>query len=161
MAKIEVSKDVLLDAAQMSLAATMAAIAGFLKEHNIPLKDFVTYMGESFEGSLEMLEGRGAGEVMEHLLKLEILPMGAEVVSSRLSADSAEVTLTTLPPKPVLEKFGTTPKELLSGFGVTQREFESIFAMFQPAAKAIGLKFSHHSKDNQEILTLETAASKK
>lgn len=155
MLKTKVSKEMLLDGAQMSIAATTAAIAGFLKEHNIPLKDSVAYLGETFEGSLSDLEGRGADEVMEHLLMLEVLPMGAEVISSKATADKAEVTLTSLPPQAVLEKFGTTPKELLEGFGVTQKEFESIYESFAPAAKAIGLKFKHASKDGREILSLE------
>jgi hypothetical protein len=38
--KIEATKEVLLDGAQMCIAATVAAIAGFLKQRNIPLKDF-------------------------------------------------------------------------------------------------------------------------
>ncbi len=155
MPELKVSKDMLLDGAQMSLAATTAAIAGFLKERNIPIKDFVAYLGDNFEGMLGDLEGRGVDEVMEHLLKLEVLPMGAEIVSSKMTKDTAEVTLTTLPPKKVLEKFGTSPKDFLDGFGVTQKEFESIYESYAPAAKAIGLKFGHRSRDSQEVLTLE------
>ena len=155
MAKTKVSKEVLLDGAQMCIAATVAGIAGFLKERNIPIKELSAYMGEKFEDSLGALEGRGADEVMEHLLTLEILPMGAEIVSSQSTPDKAEITLTTLPPSAVLEKFGTTPRELLRGFGVTQKEFESIYAMFEPAAKAIGLKFTHQVKGGQELLALE------
>ena len=96
---------------------------------------------------------------MEHLLTLEVLPMGAEVISSQLSPDKAEVALTPLPPRAVLEKFGTTPKELLMDFGVTQKEYESIYAMYEPAVKAIGLKFRHYLKDSQEIISLEKARS--
>jgi hypothetical protein len=160
MAKIKVSKEMLLDGAQMGMAATVAAIAGFLKERNIPLKDFVTYLGESFEGSFGDLEGRGADEVMEHLLTLEVLPMGAEVISSQLTVERAEVTLTTLPPASVLEKFGTSPKELLKGFGVTQKEYESIYESYAPAIKAIGLSFKHKVKDGQETLILEKVSKR-
>ena len=45
MAKNAVSQEVLLDGAQMCIAATIAGIAGFLKERNIPLVDLVNYMG--------------------------------------------------------------------------------------------------------------------
>ncbi|MDO8578717.1 MAG: hypothetical protein Q7R50_06010 [Dehalococcoidales bacterium] len=155
MPELKVSKDILLDGAQMSLAATTAAIAGFLKERNIPIKDFVAYMGDNFEGMLGDMEGRGADEVMEHLLKLEVLPMGAEIVSSKMTPDTAEVTLTALPPQKVLEKFGTSSKDFLEGFGVTQKEFASIYESYAPAAKAIGMTFRHHSRDSQEVLTLE------
>ena len=155
MPKAAVSKEMLLDGAQMCIAGTVAAIAGFLKERKIPISDFTAYMGDRFEGALQDLEGRGADEVMQHLLALEVLPMGAEVVLTKSSADRAEVTLTTLPPAKVLEKFGTTPKELLRGFGVTQREFESIYDSFVPAAKAIGMKLAHHIKDGQEVLVIE------
>lgn len=158
MAKIVVTKDVLLDGAQMFIASTVTGIIGFLKEREIPVKEFIAYMGEKFEGSLEELEGRGAGETMEHLLALGLLPMGAEVISKQLSPDKAEVTITQLPPQAVLEKFGTTPKELLSGFGVTQKEYESLYAMWEPAVKAIGLKFKYHTKNGQEVLSLEKAA---
>ncbi len=155
MPELKVSKDMLLDGAQMNLAGTTAAIAGFLKERNIPVKEFVAYMGDNFEGMLGDLEGRGADEVMEHLLKLEVLPMGAEIVSSKMTKEKAEVTVTAIPPKKVLEKFGTSPKDFLDGFGVTKKEFESIFETYAPAAKAIGLKFTHRSEDSQEVLTLE------
>jgi hypothetical protein len=158
MADTKVSKGVLLDGAQMFIAATVASMAGFLKERHIPLKDLVDYMGDKFESALGDLEGRGADEVMEHLLTLEVLPMGAEVVSSKMTADRAEVTLTPLPPQAVLEKFGTTPAELLEGFGITLKEFESIFRMFEPAAKAIGLTFRHSLKDGQEVISLERAS---
>ncbi len=141
----------------MTIAATMAGIAGFLKDRGIPLKEFVDYMGEKFEGTLGSLEDRGAGEVMEHLLVLEVLPMGGEVVSEKLSAEKAEVTLTSLPPRALLEKFGTTPRELLRDFGVTQSEYESFYAMFEPAAQAIGLSFRHRSIGGQESLVLERA----
>jgi hypothetical protein len=59
----------------------------------------------------------------------------------------------------VLEKFGTTPRELLGGFGVSQRDFEAIYAMYEPAAKAIGLRFTHQLKGGQELLSLEPAPS--
>jgi hypothetical protein len=155
MAKNEVPKEVLLDGVQMTIAATIAGIAGFLKERNIPLKEFVDYLGETFEGSLGDLEGQGVDEVMEHLLTLQILPLGTEVISSKSSSDKAEVTLTTLPPNAVLEKFGTNPAELLEGFDVTPQEYESVYAMYEPATRAIGLKFEHQLKDGQEIISLE------
>ena len=155
MAKAPVSKQVLLDGAQMTIAATMAGIAGFLKERNIPLKEFVSYMGNKFEGTLGSLEGSGADEVMQHLLMLEVLPMGAEVVSDKLGTERADVTLTSLPPRVLLEKFGTTPRQLLRDFRVTQSEYESFYAMYEPAAKAIGLSFKHHANGGQESLILE------
>lgn len=138
----------------MIIAATIAGTAGFLKERGIPFRELIDYMGETFEGSLGDLEGRGADEVIEHLLTLQILPLGVEVVSSQSSQDKAEVTLTTLPPQKVLEKFGTTPEELLEGFDVTQQEYESIYAMYEPAARAIGLEFKHLLKDDQEVISL-------
>ena len=158
MPKTRVSKEVLLDGAQMFIVATIAGVAGFFKERNIPVKELFAYIGDRFEGSLGDLEGRGADEVMEHLLTLEVLPMGVEVVSSQMTADRAEVTLTTLPPQTVLEKFGTTPDELLEGFDITSKEFESVYAMFEPAATAIGMKFRHSLKDGREVISLEKAS---
>jgi hypothetical protein len=158
--KVEASKEVLLDGAQMFISGTIAAIAGFLKQRNIPLKDFFSYMGDKFEGAFGDLEDRGVDEVMKHLLTLEVLPLGAEVISSRLTPEQAEVMLTPLPSKAVLEKFGTTPRELLSGFGITQKEYESVYDSYAPAAKAIGLRFRHALKDGQEILSLEKASRK-
>jgi hypothetical protein len=155
MAKTSVPKEVLLDGAQMCLAATTVGIIGFLKERNIPVKALVDYMGEQFEDSLGDLEGEEVGKVMEHLLTLEVLPMGAEVISSQATAGKAEVTLTSLPPRKVLEKFGTTPGDLLQGFGVTMMEYASIYGMYAPAARAIGLRFRHQLKGGKEILSLE------
>jgi hypothetical protein len=159
MAKESVSKKVLLDGAQMALSAFLAGTMGFLKERNISIQEWVSYIGEQFEGSLGDLEGEEAGRVMEHLLTLQVLPLGAEVTSSQTTEDKAEVTLTPLPSRAVLEKFGTTPRELLRGFGISQRDFEAIYAMYEPAAKAIGLRFTHQLKGGQELLSLEPAPS--
>ena len=153
--KEKVPKEMLLDGAQMSLSAFIAGTMGFLKQRNIPIKDWVSYIGEQFEGSLGGLEGEESAKVMEHLLALEVLPLGVDILSSRSTPDKAETRLTSLPSRTVLEKFGTTPRELLRGFGVTKKEFESILSMYEPAAAAIGLKFKYQPKDDQEILTLE------
>jgi hypothetical protein len=153
--KKDVPKEMLLDGAQMALAAFIAGTMGFIKQRSIPIKDWLSYIGEQFEGSLGALEGEKVGKVMEHLLALQVLPLGVEVLSSQSTPDKAEATLTSLPSRTVLEKFGTTPRELLRGFGVTRKEFESILSMYEPAARAIGLKFKYQSKDDQEILTLE------
>ena len=150
-----VPKEMLLDGAQMSLSAFIAGTMGFLKQQNIPIKDWVSYIGEQFEGSLGELEGEEAGNVMGHILTLEVLPLGVDIVSSQSTPDKAEARLTSLPSRTVLEKFGTTPRELLRGFSVTKKEFESILSMYEPAAAAIGLKFKYQSKDDEEILTLE------
>ena len=157
--KKDVPREMLLDGAQMSLSAFIAGTMGFLKRQNIPIKEWVSYIGEQFEGSLGELEGDEAGSVMGHLLTLEVLPLGVDIVSSQSTPDKAEARLTSLPSRTVLEKFGTTPRELLRGFGVTKKEFESILSMYEPAAKAIGLKFKYQSKDDEEILTLERVRS--
>jgi len=157
MAEGNISKEVLLDGAQMTLSAFIAGTMGFLQERNIAIEEWVSYMGEQFSGSLADLEGDEVSSVMGHLLTLQVLPMGAEVISTQGTADKAEATLTPLPSRTVLEKFGTTPRELLRGFGVTQRKFASIFAMYEPAAEAIGLRFTHQLKNNQQLLSLEKA----
>ena len=153
--KKDVPKEMLLDGAQMTLSALIAGTMGFLKEKNIPIKDWVSYIGEQFEGSLAKLEGEEAGNVIGHLLTLEVLPLGVDILSTKSTPDKAEARLTSLPSRTVLEKFGTTPRELLRGFGVTKKEFESIVSMHEPAATAIGLKFKYQSRGDQEILTLE------
>ena len=91
MAQKSVPKQVLLDGAQMALSAFIAGTMGFLKQRGIPIKDWVSYIGEQFEGSMGALEGEDVGKVMEHLLTLEVLPMGAEVLSSQSTQDKAEV----------------------------------------------------------------------
>ena len=160
MAQKSVPKAVLLDGAQMALSALVAGTMAFLKEQNIPIEKWVSYIGEQFDGSLAELEGEEVGRVMEHLLTLQVLPLGAEVISSQSTADKAEATVTSLPSRNVMEKFGTTPRELLKGFGMTQRDFASIYAMYEPAAKAIGLCFRHRPKGGQELLTLQRASSR-
>jgi hypothetical protein len=159
MAKESVSKEVLLDGAQMALSGFLAGTLGFLKERNISIQEWVSYIGEQFEGSLGDLEGEKAGRVMEHLLTLQVLPLGAEVTSSQVTRGKVEVKLTPLPSRAVLEKFGTTPRELLRGFGISQKDFETIYAMYEPAAKAIGLRFTHQLKGGQELLSLGPAPS--
>ncbi|GEM_PF-2165829 len=150
-----VSKGMLLDGAQMSLSSFLAGTMGFLKAHDIPIEDWVSYMGEQFEDSWGGLEGEGADKIMQHLLALQIRPLGAEVVSSSLTPEKAEVTMDPLPSRGVLEKFGTTPRELLRGFGVTQSEYASVYGMFEPAAQAIGLKWTHRLTRGKQVLRLE------
>jgi hypothetical protein len=159
MAKASVSNEVLLDGAQMTMSALLAGTMSFLKKRKIPIKDWVNYIGEQFEESWGGLEGEKVESVMEHLLTLEVLPMGAEVISSKTTAGKTEVILTSLPSRKVLKKFGTTPAELLGDFGVTAREMASIYAMFAPAAAAICLRFSYELDDGKQVLTLEKAGS--
>ena len=161
MAQKQLPKSMLLDGAQMALAAIIAGTMSYLKKRKIPIENWVSYIGEQFEGSWDDLKGKGTDEVMQHLLALEVLPLGAEVISSKLAADKAEVAVTTLPSKAVLEKFGTTPRELLQDFGLTQKDFASLYAMFEPSAAAIGLNFKHEVKGNQQLLSLERAPRKK
>jgi hypothetical protein len=159
MAKASVSNEVLLDGAQMTLSALLAGTMSFLKKRKIPIKDWVNYIGDQFEGSWGGLEGEKVESVMEHLLTLEVLPMGAEVVSSKTAGGKTEVILTPLPSRKVLKKFGTTPAELLGDFGVTAKEMASIYGMFAPAAKDIGLRFSYELDDGKQVLMLEKAGS--
>jgi hypothetical protein len=159
MAKPGVPKQVLLDGAQMALSGFLAGTLGFLKERNISVRQWVSYIGEHFEGSLGALEGEEVGRVMEHLLTLQVLPLGAEVASSQTTDGKVEVKLTSLPSRAVLEKFGTTPRELLRGFEITQKDFEAIYGIYEPAAKAIGLRFAHELRRGQELLSLEAVPS--
>lgn len=159
MAKQSVPKQVLLDGAQMTLSGFLAGTLGFLKERNISIHEWVTYIGEQFEGSLGDLEGEEASRVMEHLLTLQVLPLGAEVISSQTARGKVEVKVTPLPSRAVLEKFGTTPREFLSGFAITQTDFEAVYGIYEPAAKAIGLRFTHQLKGGQELLSLAPAPS--
>jgi hypothetical protein len=159
MAKQSVPKQVLLDGAQMALSGFVAGTLGFLKERNISIREWVSYIGDQFEGSLGDLEGEEASLVMEHLLTLQVLPLGAEVASSQRRAGKAEVTLTPLPSRSLLEKFGTTPREFLGDFGISQKDFESIYGIYEAAAKAIGLRFTHQLKGGQQLLSLEPAGT--
>ncbi|HJW88446.1 MAG TPA: hypothetical protein VJ565_03095 [Dehalococcoidia bacterium] len=159
MAVARTPKGVLLDGAQMTLMSLLVGTAGFLKERHIPISELVSHIGESFSESWGSLEGRGADEVMKHLLDLQILPLGVEVLSSELEPDKAEVVLTALPGKAVLEKFGTTPRDLLRGFGVDPQEVALIYGMFEPAAKAIGMRWTHQLKGGKQTLRLESKAA--
>jgi hypothetical protein len=145
----------------MAISGFLAGTLGFLKERNISLQEWVSYIGKQFEGSLGALEDDAVGGVMEHLLALQVLPLGAEVTSSQVTDGKVEVGLTPLPSRAVLEKFGNTPRELLRGFGLTQKDFEAIYGIYEPAAKAIGLRFRHQFKGGQESLSLEPVASRR
>jgi hypothetical protein len=158
MAKEQVSKEVLLDGAQMGLSLVLAGTMGFLKKHDLPTEEWAKYIGEAFEGALGDLEGAPLDTVMDHLLTLEVLPMGAEVVSSESTSRKAEVTVTPLPSRALLKKFGTSPREFLSGFGITKQDMASVYAMYEPAAKAIGLEFRHELTDSHQVLSLKRAA---
>lgn len=151
----QVPKEVLLDGAQMSLSAMIAGTMGFLKTRNIPIKDWVEYMGEQFEGAWEEMEDRELEDIMSHLMTFEVLPLGVEVVSSRASADRVEVIVTPLPDESTLEKFGTTPEDFLSQFDITRQDFAQIYAMYEAAASNVGLRLTHELNDSQEILALE------
>ncbi len=161
MIKEEVSKEVLLDGAQMGLSVILAGTMGFLKKHDLPIENWAEYIGEAFEGALGDLEGAPLETVMEHLLTLEVLPMGAEVVSSESTSRKAEVTVTPLPSRALLKKFGTTPREFLSGFGVTKQDLASVYAMYEPAAKAIGLELCHELTDSHQLLSLKRASARR
>ena len=160
MAKEEVSKDVLLDGAQMGLSMVLAGTIGFLKKQDLSIEDWAKYIGEAFEGALGDLEGAPLDTVMEHLLTLDVLPTGVEVVSSESTSRKAEVTVTPLPSRALLKKFGTTPREFLSGFGITKQDLASVYAMYEPAAKSIGLEFRHELTDSRQVLSLKRASGR-
>jgi hypothetical protein len=157
MAKRSIPKQILLDGAQMALSGFLAGTLGFLKERNISIQEWVSYIGEQFAGSLGDLEGDEVSSVMEHLLTLQVLPLGAEVTSSQATDSKVEVKLTPLPSRAVLEKFGTTPGEFLGSFGLTQKDFEAIYGIYEPAARSIGLRFTHELNGGREVLNLEQA----
>ena len=161
MAKRQISKDVLLDGAQMDLSVVLAGTMGFLKKHGLSTKEWARYIGEAFEGALGDLEGAPPQTVMEHLLTLDVLPMGTEVVSSESTSRKAEVTLTPLPSRALLKKFGTSPREFLSGFGITKKDLAEVYAIYEPAAKAIGLEFCHELTDSRQLLSLKRASGQR
>ena len=101
------------------------------------------------------IHGAGADEVMGHLIPLQIQPLGVEVVSSEGDEREVKLVLSSLPPREVLERFGTTPKELLGGFGVSADEFALLYDIFKPAAKAAGFRLTHESHAQGHSLTLE------
>ena len=161
MAIPRTSKAVLLDGAQMSLMTFLAGTAGFLKDRGIPISEWVSYIGEAFADSWGGLKGRGADEIMQHVLAIQLLPLGVEVLSSDLKPNRAEVVLTAFPGKAVLEKFGTTPRELLSGLGANQQELAQIYGMFESAARGIGMHWTHQLKGGKQTLVLEAPVPKK
>lgn len=153
-----VPQDLLLDGAQMVLAALVAGTVGFLKRNNIPVKDWVSYIGERFGGAWSDLYGEDVDQVMQHLLALQVLPLGVEVISSELAPEKATVSVTPFPSPTLLAKFGTTPLQLLRGFGVTQKELSSIYGMHESAAEAIGLRLTYELKGGKQLLNLERVA---
>lgn len=155
------SSEVLLDGAQMGLSVALAGTMGYLKRHSLSIEDWARYIGEAFEGALSDLAGEPLDAIMEHLLTLEVLPMGAEVVSSESTAKKAEVTVTPLPSRALLKKFGTTPREFLGSFGITKQDLASVYAMYEPAARAIGLEFHHRLTNSHQVLSLKRAAAPK
>ncbi|MBI4200159.1 MAG: hypothetical protein HY535_06780 [Chloroflexi bacterium] len=157
MAQARVPTPVLLDGAQMTLTSLLAGTMGFLKQRNIPVGEWVSYIGQQFEDSWGGLEGEEVNRVLQHVVTLWARPMGAEVISSQSAPKKAEVSLTALPNKGLLEKFGTTPRGLLRGFGVTQRELAAIYGMFESPARAIGLKLTHRLTAGKQLLRLEPA----
>ena len=155
------SPGVRLDGAQMLIAAITAGTLGFLKERGIPIREWVDYVGDAFEGSWSAFEGWGGDDIFRHVAALNAVPMGAEVMSLTQDGDTWEMELTTIPSADVLARFGTTPEELLEGFGLTADEFALIYGIFNAPARAIGLEFSHRLEGDRHTLRLEPKTRKK
>jgi hypothetical protein len=145
----------LLDGSQMTLASMVAGTIGFLKKHDIDPAHWIAHIGEMFEGAWEEMEGEGADAVMVQLLNLSILPMGGKVLRQKMSADSAEVEVSSLPDEAVLERFGTSPADLLEGFDITARDFAVIYELQRPPLEAIGLRFTHGPGKKGYVLKVE------
>lgn len=150
----------LLDGAQMNLIAFIAGTMGFLKEKKVDSKEWAAYIGKSFEDSWQAFEGAGADEIMEHLVPLQFQPLGAEVISSKGNYNQAQVTLSSLPSKAVLQRFGTTPREILQGFGITQREFATLYDILKPSASAAGFQFTHKPTKGRHVIELKRKSPK-
>jgi hypothetical protein len=111
-----------------------------------------------FEGAWEGIEDEGADAVMTQLLSLSILPMGGKVLRQQMSADAAEVEVSSLPSEAVLGRFGTSPEDLLAGFSITARDFAVIYDLQRPALEAIGLHFTHGPGKKGYVLRLDRHA---
>ena len=143
-----------LDGAQMMMMSFLAGTMGFLKDNDVSIGDWIRHVGGAFEGSWEAFKGAGADETMGHLIPLLIQPLGVEILSSSGDSDEVKLTMTTLPPRDVLERFETTPEELLDGFGITREEFASIYDLFKPAAEAAGFRFTHGLQGDEHEVTV-------
>ena len=95
---------------------------------------------------------------MGHLIPMQIQPLGVEIVSSEGDEREVKLVLSSLPPRDVLERFGTTPEELLDGFGVSAEEFASLYDFFKPAAKAAGFHLTHEPHSKGHLLRLEKSS---
>ena len=145
----------LFNGSLMNLMAFLAGTMGFLKERGIETSEWIEFVGKSFVSSWEVFHGAAADEVMGHLVPLQIQPLGVEVVSSEGDEREVKLVLSPLPPRDVLERFGTTPEELLDGFGVSAEEFASLYDFLKPAAKAAGFDLTHQPHSEGHSLTLE------
>lgn len=82
MARKRITEEDLLDGSQMVLLALAAGTMGFLEKWNIPIRDWVSYIGEPLDSSPADPEWEEKDNVMGNLLVFPSINIFRQILAS-------------------------------------------------------------------------------
>ena len=129
----------ILGAAQGNVNGLCLVAIAYLKEHNLSLDEFWSFVGHQFAPGWE--QGASAKEVASGAV-LNMVSGGCKLHSLSGDESKAEAVLG-----------GWPSDESLTDFGLTQEEADSVWGVFGPIAESLGYEYAWHRQGDHITLT--------
>lgn len=130
MQQIDVTREQILDEAQVNATGFALGAIVCLKQHGLPVEAFPALLGRAFAPEWDHLPAHELPAVARQVA-LEAVSVGATVQALTADETQAEVVVTSWP-----------PQEALTAFGVSQTEADVIWQTLDPIATHLGLRFA-------------------
>jgi hypothetical protein len=116
--------------AQENANAFALASVAFLRERDISIDEFATYIGRCFAPGWEEMRGKTAREVA-HLTALNMASVGAEVLSLTGDGSQAHLVIADWP-----------SKDFCEFFSLSQSDVDPIWNLYEPVARYLDFNYT-------------------
>ncbi len=138
----EFTKDEVLQQAKANAQALALVAIGYIKEKDLPLDEYWSFVGEKFILGWDSLKGKGALVGMR-MFALNMVSVGGTLESLSGGEARAEATIVDWP-----------SPDLLQAFGGSRGDVDRMYAVFEPIAAVLGLKYEWRRQGDRVTLTL-------
>jgi hypothetical protein len=138
----EFTNDELLQQAKANAQALALVAIGYIKEKELPLDEFWSFVGEKFTLGWDALQGLGARVAMR-MFALNMVSVGGTLESLSGDEARAEAIIADWP-----------SPDLVQAFGVSRGDVDRMYAVFQPIAGFLGLRYEWRRQGDRVTLIL-------